>query len=302
MENDRWRLIHGLSLEDQMVDKVLFYPWYASEVRQPMSVTSKGGWSPLPAGYQRMAAEFPSNESVAVDKTCWDWTMLSWVIWAYVDMKRSQCVDWDDFYEWLVWSRLYFVLGPGAKFRLSDGRELRQTFWGLMKSGWLLTLSLNSAAQHFQHALAWFRLLLKSLVTGPCPPIWAMGDDVLARMSQNAEFIHNYLQELRTTGCIVKKAELRREFAGFDVIGDGADIVVQPLYPERHKATLAFISPDVEQETLFSYSLLYALATDDWLEPYWKNLNVPVGPSQRMWARGLSSVPCLQTVPAWANP
>lgn len=255
-----------------------------------MSVTSKAGWAPLPGGYQRMALEFPFELSVAVDKTAWDWTMPEWVIRAYVDMKLDQCIDPTDDYEELIWQRLNYVLGPGTRFRMSSGVEWRQTYWGLMKSGWLLTLSMNSAAQAFQHALAWRRAGLE----GAVPPMWAMGDDTLCKMPH--DHLGEYEAALKTCGCLVKKVVPAREFAGFELTSDGK---VVPLYPDKHQFILRYLEPDVECETVFAYSLLYALAGESWFDEIASRCPLPPKIVQQSWARGLTELSLLGRMPKW---
>lgn len=278
-----------------MVDKILFTPWYEAELRNPMACTQKTGWSPLPAGYQRLLKEFPAEDSIAVDKTQWDWTMPAWVIRAYVDMKREQLAgEVSDGYWQTVWARLYYVLGPGARFEMPNGVRYRQLGWGIMKSGWLLTLSLNSAAQAFQHALAWLRMGR----TTSFPPVWAMGDDILARMRLDDDELKHYWECLETTGCKVKKIERRREFCGFHFKNDEA---INPLYPDKHRFILRHIDPSVEQDTLLSYTLLYALADDRWFDSCKANMEHSLGPAARLWAKGLVQLSVITEVPEWTR-
>lgn len=287
-------MIHCLSLVDQMVDKILFTPWYEAEKRDPMRTTQKTGWQPIPEGYKRLVEEFSAEHSIAVDKTQWDWTMPAWVIWAYVALKKLQCIDGDCPRYWnLVWSRLYFVLGPGTKFNMPNGLLWRQLYWGLMKSGWLLTLSLNSHAQHSQHAVACLRLRWRKLHR-----LWAMGDDMLADMDLTDEEIEEYWKMLETTGCLVKKIERNREFCGFSF--DGPE-VVNPLYPDKHQFILRSLKGDLEQETLLSYQLLYALSDNRWVDQFRSRMARDLGPASRLWAKGLVNLEVLREVPQWTD-
>lgn len=285
-------MIHNLSLVDQMVDRLLFTPWFGAELRAPMSTTQKSGWSPFPAGYQRLLAEFPLNESMAVDKKLWDWTMPSWVVYSYVLLKFQQTAgEEDDWYWRAVWARLYHVLGPGSLLMDADGVIWKQKFWGLMKSGMLLTLSLNSAAQEAQHLLAWIR----TFPFEEPPMVWAMGDDKLVRMSLDEEQLRLYWRALELTGCRVKKIEYSREFCGFLFLG--ADDV-RPLYPEKHKFILRHLEPSVEEETLLSYELLYALSQDRWLD---RVIDKRLGLLARLWAQGLINLKVIRELPTWTE-
>lgn len=62
-----------------------------------------------------------------------------------------------------------------------------QSDYGLMKSGWLLTLSANSAAQFLQASVAWQRMQKMHIVhtDTEAPYLWAMGDDMLLRMPED---------------------------------------------------------------------------------------------------------------------
>jgi hypothetical protein len=277
LASQRERIISCLSLEDQVVDRILFWPWVDAEIRNVARVTSKSGWAPLPDGYKALALTFPADQSIAIDKTAWDWTMPAWVVVHYMAVKFLQCMDLDDHYQVLCWNRMLQVVGPGAVFRFPDGERRRQRVVGLMKSGWLLTLSMNSMAQWAQHALASFRVGMTQV-----PYMWAMGDDNLVRWNPSEEELEAYLSELRQTGCIVKHALRNREFAGFEV--ENCD-VVRPLYKDKHIFALKHLDPRVERETILSYGLIYALSDDPWLDEYL--LELGLYPEQmRLWATG----------------
>lgn len=295
-EIGRWRLISAQSLVDQMVDRVLFYSWVQTEIVDHFSVTSKGGWSPIPAGYQRLMAEFPLGTTVAVDKSMWDWTMPPWVVWEYLFAKTRATPDISDLTFWLWARRFYHVLGPGATIRMPTGVVWKQDCWGLMKSGFYLTLSLNGAAQMFQHALAWWRMGKRTLP----PRIWTMGDDTLSRMRPTD--IEEYKEQLATTGCLVKMVETAREFAGYRFDGRGlADASVVPLYERKHQFLMQHVEPDQEKQVALAFSLLYALAPPGWHNVACARAGVTQGPTQRMWAKGLITLDLLEIIPDWLN-
>lgn len=260
-----------------MVDRVLFYPWLQAEIENVDKVTSKTGWSPIPEGFRVLRNCFPLTESVAVDKTAWDWTMPGWVVKAYYQAKMAQCVNPSDEYERACQNRMREVVGPSCIIRLPSGRRLRQTSWGLMKSGWLLTLSMNSAAQYFQHALACKRLGWTVM------SMWAMGDDLLMRARIEDRDLERYQKELGRTGCLVKHALRRREFAGFYF--SATEVV--PLYQDKHKFALAYVKEDLEQEVLFAYHLLYSKVDNlGWVASLRPFVKFPVGNRFKAWADG----------------
>nr|QQO81413.1 RNA-dependent RNA polymerase [Soybean thrips sobemo-like virus 6] len=288
----RFRLIHCLSLEDQVIDRLLFAPWFGVELRDPLKVTQKAGWSPIPEGYRQLTSAFPLDLSVAIDKTAWDWTMPSWVVRAYLMAKYNQCTDKSERYWRLVLWRFQHVVGPCALMQLPEGACFSQTDWGLMKSGWLLTLSMNSAAQAFQHAVAWRRMGR----TDPVPYIWAMGDDLLIRSAMKGDFQY-YLDALSTTGCIVKKLEFSREFSGF-TFTEGE---VEPLYPGKHKFILKHAADEVVGEILLSYQLIYALSKNKWFAPWLKYAREDLGFRAKLWAEGQIALSCYTELPDWVE-
>lgn len=146
--------------------------------------TTKAGWAPLPGGYRQLTREFPINEAVAVDKKAWDWTCPWWVLEAYIEAKMAQCRNPDTLYWHMTNIRFQQVVGPIATVRFPDGSCFMQCFHGLMKSGWLPTLSANSAAQFFQHSVAWQRCKDMCLIDSeqPLPHMWGMGDDKIMRL------------------------------------------------------------------------------------------------------------------------
>lgn len=271
---------------------MLFYPFFGSEVKNPMKVTSKAGWAPIPAGYQRLIYEFPEEKSLAVDKSAWDWSMQPWVLGSYFDAKMRQCKNPDPDWAFLVALRFRILYGDLARFVFPDGVVWRQDRWGVMKSGSLLTLSINSAAQYFQHALAWRRMGRDS----DPPRIWTMGDDTLTIMED--EDIQAYSEELSKTGCLLKICERSRDFAGFLVTGNSiSEAQVTPLYGDKHKFMVKHVSADDEENVMMSFSLLYALNPPTWLRRQILRTSVRFGPKQRLWAKGVIRLKMIDFVP-----
>lgn len=276
-----------------MVDKILFSSWIDVETSNVDVSVSKTGWAPLPGGYQSLVASFPdASRSLAVDKSAWDWTMPAWVAELYFKNKIDQCIELTVPYVRACSARFREVL-QDAVVRLPDGSRYVQMSTGLMKSGWLLTLSCNSAAQFYQHRLAW----LRSNPSLKPPLMWAMGDDSLVRMPKRQYNLTAYLDALAQTGCLVKQAEFKREFAGYEF---GQDRVV-PLYQDKHQFLMNYVKPDVEQEVLLAYQLLYALAPGTWLSSARKYCKFPVGSHFSRWARGLTPLDLLDALPDWLN-
>lgn len=278
----RLRLISCLALEDQLLDRVIFYPWTQSEIRNFEKISSKVGWAPFPNGFRDVMYEFSEDTALAIDKTAWDWTLPEWVVYAYIRVKLYQCKNVTPQYALVVISRILEVLGEGTKIRLPSGKELVQDFVGFMKSGWSLTISMNSMAQELQHNLALIRIGVLQT-----QKLWAMGDDSLINWSIDKNLVDLYIDKLKETGCLVKHYKFKREFAGFDFSGSVESPVILPLYVDKHKYQLRFLKPELTNGTMLSYTLIYALAGNCWLVNFNHKMSVPLTDMQRSWAMGM---------------
>lgn len=255
------------------------YPFVDSEIKNVEKVVAKSGWAPLPDGYKALIANFPEERAIAVDKTAWDWTMPAWVVAHYFHVKMLQTRNCTRMYQWRVFNRMRQVVGPDMIVRFPTGHRLRQTYWGQMKSGWFLTLSMNSMAQWAQHWLSWNRIGNP----GPIPLCWAMGDDMLLDWPYSADSLKKYEKALARTGCILKHTLRSREFAGFRFEGNK----VIPLYDQKHRFAIRHLDPANELSVVLSYALLYALSGNE----HYAELAEPFGVSKPVlysWATGLA--------------
>ncbi|APG75852.1 hypothetical protein 2 [Hubei sobemo-like virus 5] len=275
-----------------MVDRVLFGPWSAADTATAMERAGKSGWSLIPNGFYDLLAYFP-DDVLATDCSAFDWTYPAWVIDPIIDVKLEQMGSLPDGYATAVRTRITEVLGVNCTLRLPDGQRLRQLVPGIMKSGWFLTINLNSDAQDMLTTLAYRRAY-----GSECPLLWAMGDDVLMRWPQGQDSAP-LVQQLRRAGILSKFATPSREFSGFAVKRTGSDIAVNPLYPNKHKYLLAHTSATDLEEVITSFGMIYALAEPDvkaWLEPLLRQYSRWPQSSFRAWAHGLlSHAPLLQT-------
>lgn len=277
MQAGRYRLIMVMSLEDQMVDRMLMHTW-AKRERFWWRCPGKTGWSPLPVGFRYFNSVF-DGQVLATDCSAFDWTLPEWVPPLLLRMRLELMEERSPMYERQLINRWEAVL-KHAIVRLPDGRRFRQNRWGLMKSGWLRTIAENSSAQVFINALGWKR----SGNPGPMPTIWTMGDDVILRWRDEYN-IDSFERSLATTGIIVKQSSRAREFAGFR-IEPGK---VTPLYPDKHRFMLHFTEPEKVEEVAMAYALLYALADQpSWLNNVTRHSLVATS-AARLWAIGAVS-------------
>lgn len=283
----RARLIFALSLEDQVVDKILFGPWHDVEQLNSSVVPNKVGWSPVPEGFWLVKRDFPIDDylPLATDCSAFDWTLPPWTIPLIIDQKLEQADEYFPDYERAVRARIKEVLGTDCLVRFPNGSCMRQSFDGLMKSGWLLTISFNGWSQFFINALAWLRLYPSKKM----PVIWTMGDDVLMSWSDKYDQ-EAFENQLKKTGILVKRGVRAREFSGFRFSPDDEQFWVDPLYADKHKFQLRHYTEHELKSLVDSYACIYSLASpscSSWFEPVRRKYGTRTPVWYKAWAWGL---------------
>lgn len=277
-DEKRLRLIMALSLEDQVVDRLIFSPWSDAEQLDPFQVPGKTGWVPIPFGYRKFNSTFV--EVLATDCSSFDWTVPPWAA-LMVRTLMLQQGTFSERFKTIFTRRFSQVLGPEAVVRLPDGMRLQQTSYGLMKSGWFRTIGTNSDIQFLIHTLAWIRSHSTAL-----PPMWTLGDDVAIGWSTTRYDQAAFERALATTGIRVKHGKLAREFGGFKMHGSS----VEPLYPDKHLFLLKHVSPYMATQVADAYMLVYALDNSPHAEYVRTKLapHATVSPARaRLWAHGV---------------
>lgn len=244
-----------MSLEDQIVDRWLFTPWFELEVQNHSEIPNKTGFSILPSGYTAVPREF-GHSVLATDFSSYDWTYPAWLVEDVLQSRRDQYSRYHgnpDFeaYWRAVETRFSQVLGPNCRVDMPDGTRLFQTVWGIMKSGWLLTLSVNGQGVQILVAAAWRDCYPKE----PLPLLWTMGDDMLMRWPAGLDSAP-LVARLNELGVIVKVASREREFAGFRF----GELTVEPSYTSKHEFVWCHTPPDELVELANAYSLVYPLS------------------------------------------
>uniref|UniRef100_A0AAT9JGD2 RNA-directed RNA polymerase n=1 Tax=Zootermopsis nevadensis sobeli-like virus 2 TaxID=3133523 RepID=A0AAT9JGD2_9VIRU len=238
-----------MSLEDQMVDRILYSGFSLIEKRKCLSIPGKTGWSPLPVGFKAFRAKFNDEDVLATDCSAFDWTFPEWVVDLLLVLYEDMLVNPSDTFSKMFRARWYQVLHR-AILRLPDGTRYEQCDAGLMKSGWFRTISVNSAAQVLIHDLA----ALRSGIRRPIQ-LWTMGDDVLMSWPKD-EPEAAFLAALATTGILVKQAERSPDFAGFRITANA----VLPLYPRKHLFLLGHVAPDMAEMVANAFVMMYCLS------------------------------------------
>uniref|UniRef100_A0AAT9JH82 RNA-dependent RNA polymerase n=1 Tax=Prorhinotermes simplex sobeli-like virus 1 TaxID=3133517 RepID=A0AAT9JH82_9VIRU len=279
----RLRLIMVISLEDQMVDRLLFHHWSETELRNCLKIPGKTGWTPIPFGYRVFNQELP-RDWLATDCSSFDWTFPSWLPNALLRLRKDLSPPQSKDYWDKVYARYSQVL-ERAVVRLPTGERFIQIGTGLMKSGWFRTISENSAAQVLINLLAWLRA---GFEMQDFPRIWTMGDDVILAPVYSDE-VQELENALATTGIVVKQSTDAPEFGGFRISGSRVD----PLYPDKHDFMLRYVEPRFAAETARAFTMLYALSQVEYANTVAEKIEPHSDVPRRLaaaWAHGVLSL------------
>lgn len=228
LKEGRLRLISAVSFVDTMVDRVIF-GWLLKSVLDSVGkIPVMVGWSPVYGNWRTFRACL-SDKILCVDKTAWDWTVTEWLVKAYYQLVDELACFAEPWLRDLMRKRLRLLFErPIYQFR--DGSVIRQTEAGVMKSGCLLTIILNSYGQLLVHAVATIRMGVYS----PFP--YAIGDDTAQDIDDDFD-VERYCAELRKLGVIPKPEVLDYvSFAGFDITRDAC----VPAYRAKHLFRLEY--------------------------------------------------------------
>lgn len=243
----RYRLIMGVSLVDTIVDRIIFGELLrtASSPRSILRTPCMVGWAPNRGGWRFISMY--TKDGFSIDRKAWDWTVTEWMvnIWErfIINLHPDAPLWWRSIVT-LRFTSLFYT----ARFSFPDGQLIQQDTPGIMKSGCLLTLLLNSVGQTVLHTLAQIRLEKDPYDNVPL----SMGDDTLQRPF---DYMEPYAAELAKMA-LIKEAEYTHgysEFIGFIFTKTG----FYPAYWKKHLFLLRHLDPSVVMETLISYQMLW---------------------------------------------
>lgn len=227
-----------------MVDRILFSWAMDGVLRRPLATTTAIGWTPVQGGYRLLkqildAQCGPSDLTVCVDKSAWDWTVQGWIVDVLQEVLKRLCVAppwWKEAVD-----RRFEMLFEKSVFRFEDGTRVAQRGRGIMKSECYLT------ALHYRANLIMGIPMLQN------EPI-TTGDDTVQPWFERYE---EYLEIIRKLGPMIKgKPEPSRhiEFCGFYITNG----TTWPVYWKKHLFRLQHLDLRFAAETLEAYQFLYA--------------------------------------------
>nr|QXV86418.1 RNA-dependent RNA polymerase [Barnaviridae sp.] len=157
LELGRYRLISGLALDDQILDRALFGVQNQEEILRWDECPSKPGIGLHDDGLRLMASTFREMLSrgnlVSTDVSGWDWSVQEWELLADLEARRrlnGTAVE----SAWYTLARVRFHCVANKAYVLPDGATYSQSHPGIMASGWYNTSSTNSRMRIIARATA----------------------------------------------------------------------------------------------------------------------------------------------------
>lgn len=240
LQAERYRLISATSLDDTLIDRILFGDFVDKLLS--MQTDCRVGWSWLKGGWRQLPAKF--NRPFCVDKSAWDWTMQAWIVECFLSFI-TKLIDVPEWYHDLMRYRLKCLFAT-ATFMFSDGTLVRQGPIGIMKSGCFLTIIMNSFAQMMLHVRACQLLDVDPDLNWPD----CLGDDTIQDEPADPDA---YMQALATAGCVPKLTSRGVEFCGLQMTHKR----VLPLYWKKHLFKFMHHEPTTFLEFLEAMQILY---------------------------------------------
>lgn len=244
LDEERYRLIMGVSVVDTMVDRLILGPVFRKVLQLAGVLPTWIGWTPLKSGLRCFKVK-TRGKRLCVDKSAWDWTVPNWLlnyVRIIIEQLHPDAPDW-----WkCILRRRFKLLFEDAIFEFQDGVRIKQQFPGIQKSGSYGTIFVNSLSQVFVHNLIQEWKDLQPTM------IKALGDDTDQESNdQDKEYIDGWI----SLGFDVKWEVLDiPEFCGFRL---GQECY--PVYVDKHAFVLQHLTldPDIAVSFLRSYQLMY---------------------------------------------
>jgi len=179
LDTGRLRIISGVSLVDNLVERVLFTRQNKLEIKLNAHLTFKPGMGLHDKGLQSLYNWFLKCEQrfelCSTDVSAWDWSLPEWLVLMERDYRKA-VTSKSGAYALLVDAYYYGICRK--VFQLPSGELFAQNIPGIQASGCYNTSSGNSHMRHMLASVVQLSLGHDSDITGEgCQ----MGDDALER-------------------------------------------------------------------------------------------------------------------------
>lgn len=188
LDAGRLRIISGVSLVDNLVERLLFTRQNKLEIKLNAHLTYKPGMGLHDAGLQALNNWFVKCQKrfklCSTDVSAWDWSLPEWLVLMERDYRKAVTTN-NGAYAHLVNAYYYGICRK--VFQLPSGELFAQMIPGIQASGCYNTSSGNSHMRHMLASLVQLKLNFDTDETGEgCQ----MGDDALERFLEGMEDVY----------------------------------------------------------------------------------------------------------------
>jgi len=146
-EERRWRLIWGISLIDQIIDRILYTEVCTKEIEHCEIIPSKPGYSFKKGGVDRMVRKYTNDSKIwrSFDAKSFDWTAPAWGLRAVREVNERLCITVDKKLreKWIKLSKAREEAILFGSFCFSNGVVCLKLFACIQLSGRFTTISTN---------------------------------------------------------------------------------------------------------------------------------------------------------------
>jgi hypothetical protein len=213
------RLITGDALDKLLMNHAVFEEFRNSMVDNWQKSPVKYCFSPLVPGHiSHVAGMFKGRKISANDKPCWDFSVFKYMFEMAQQTVKGLAVQpsgmTDDAYAAYLCDvdKCFEAKYKDCVYRLSNGECYTSIWEGIMKSGWLLTIDVNSICQLLLDNLVKIRMgeTDKQILADP---IVAGGDDTLQSFREDFDKT-KYLAVAKSLGFEMSPFEEHKNFNG----------------------------------------------------------------------------------------
>jgi hypothetical protein len=214
------RVITGLPLNKMVQHQAMFIPMLDVAVKNMRKSPIKYGFAPgNPGNIEHLVQWLGEGKIYEADKPNWDYQMYPY----YYDIvervvlslaRRPHDMSEAEFAQYKVdVSRVFYEMKSCCVHRCTRG-DMLKSLDGTMKSGWLLTIFVNSMAQLVCDTLIKVRMgLSNDVILSPSCRMVVGGDDTLQKFPDNFD-LEAYYQQASLLGVVLEPFEIHKSFNG----------------------------------------------------------------------------------------
>lgn len=195
----RWRLIWGVSLIDQIIDRMLYTPVCDAEIAHCADIPSKPGYSFKYGGVDRMVRKYSdgSKEWISFDAKSFDISAPGWALAAVRQLNENMCLNpqHEKFKLWQDLSNAREIAVLYGSFVFSNGVICEKTHPCIQPSGRFTTISTNCKVVVLLRVI---NDIENGRKTDP-NSIIAMGDDTVQKIANPHKFVEEVKERYGVT-------------------------------------------------------------------------------------------------------